>query len=108
METVTVTLGQALSNGSTILSTGWTFISGNAVLFGVCALGLVSAAVHIVKSLFQFIYLKGGDYMTEALASGVEILNTGWSFISSNAVLFGVCALGLVSAAVHIVKSLFQ
>ncbi|MFQ9544021.1 MAG: hypothetical protein ACLR02_03295 [Clostridium sp.] len=45
--------------------------------------------------------------MTEALASGVEILNTGWSFISSNAVLFGVCALGLVSAAVHIVKSLF-
>ena len=103
METVTVTLGQALSNGSTILSTGWTFISGNAVLFGVCALGLVSAAVHIVK----FIYFKGGDYMTEALASGVEILNTGWSFISSNAVLFGVCALGLVSAAVHIVKSLF-
>ena len=52
METVTVTLGQALSNGSTILSTGWTFISGNVVLFGVCALGLVSAAVHIVKSLF--------------------------------------------------------
>ncbi|MFQ9544022.1 MAG: hypothetical protein ACLR02_03300 [Clostridium sp.] len=52
METVTVTLGQALQNGSTILSTGWSFISSNAVLFGVCALGLVSAAVHIVKSLF--------------------------------------------------------
>lgn len=45
--------------------------------------------------------------MTEALKSGVEILNVGWDFISSNAVLFGVCALGLVSAGVHIVKSLF-
>lgn len=52
METVTVTLGQALQTGVDILNTGWGFISDNAVLFGVCALGLVSAGVHIVKSLF--------------------------------------------------------
>lgn len=42
----------ALVTASTLLNAGWTFISSNEILFGVCAMGLLVGAVHCVKSFF--------------------------------------------------------
>lgn len=46
------TIGGALTSASSILSSAWTFISSNEILFGVCALGLLCGAIHAVKSFF--------------------------------------------------------
>lgn len=48
----TVTIASALSTASELLTAGWTFISANAILFGVCALALLVRAIHSVKSFF--------------------------------------------------------
>ena len=45
--------------------------------------------------------------MTAALASATEILTAGWSFISANAVLFGICAVGVLGTGIRVVKGLF-
>ena len=52
-------------------------------------------------------FLKGGVYMSEALSSAVSILNSAWGFISGNEVLFGICAVGLLTAAIFKVKRMF-
>lgn len=43
---------EALATATELLSAGWTFISGNAVLFGCVAVGLLGTAVMRVKSFF--------------------------------------------------------
>ena len=48
----TTTLSSAIQTGTSILTNGWNFISGNSILFGICTLGLVSAGIFIVKKLF--------------------------------------------------------
>lgn len=45
--------------------------------------------------------------MTEAITVALELLNNGWTFIQGNPILFGVCALGLLTGAIHTVKSFF-
>lgn len=45
--------------------------------------------------------------MAEALTSAASILNAGWDFISGNAVLFGICAVGILAAGITTVKSFF-
>lgn len=45
-------MSEALTTATTILDSAWSFISGNAILFGVCALGLLAGGVRIVKNLF--------------------------------------------------------
>lgn len=45
--------------------------------------------------------------MADALTAATAILNAGWTFISANPVLFGICAVGVLSAGIHTVKGLF-
>ncbi|WP_283625267.1 hypothetical protein [Clostridium butyricum] len=45
-------MADALTAAASILDAGWTFISGNPVLFGMCCTGLISGAVYTVKSFF--------------------------------------------------------
>ena len=47
----TPTLAQALSDGTSILEVGYTFITGHAILFSICALGLVVGAVRVIRKM---------------------------------------------------------
>lgn len=49
---VAPTIADALANATTILSSAWDFITGNAIIFGACALGLLAMAIFKVKALF--------------------------------------------------------
>lgn len=44
--------------------------------------------------------------MAEALTAAASILNAGWTFISGNPVLFGICAVGVLTTGIGAVKSL--
>ena len=43
----------AITQGTTILTSGWTFISTNPILFGICAMSVVTGAIYSVKGLFR-------------------------------------------------------
>ena len=45
-------LASALSTAKSVLSSAWGFISNNPVLFGACALGLLTFAIIKVKRFF--------------------------------------------------------
>lgn len=45
-------MSDALATATQLLGAGWDFISGNAVLFGCVAVGLLGTAVMRVKSFF--------------------------------------------------------
>jgi len=45
------TLSSALSDGVSILEVGYTFITGHAILFSICALGLVVGAVKVIRRM---------------------------------------------------------
>lgn len=47
----TPTLTQALADGTSILEVGYTFITGHAILFSICALGLVVGAVRVIRKM---------------------------------------------------------
>ena len=47
----TPTLTQALADGTSILEVGYTFITGHAILFSICALGLVVGAVKVIRRM---------------------------------------------------------
>lgn len=42
--------------------------------------------------------------LSSALKDGVTILDTGYAFITSHALLFSICALGLVVGAVKVIR----
>lgn len=44
-------LTTALSDGVSILEVGYTFITGHAILFSICALGLVVGAVKVIRRM---------------------------------------------------------
>lgn len=44
-------MADALTAATTILNAGWTFITGNPILFGICAVGVLTAGITTVKSL---------------------------------------------------------
>lgn len=46
-------MAEAMQVGTSILTNGWTFIQGNPILFGICTLGVVTAGIKVVKSLFR-------------------------------------------------------
>jgi len=46
-----IELSSALSDGVTILDTGYTFITSHALLFSICALGLVVGAVKVIRRM---------------------------------------------------------
>lgn len=45
-------MSEAITAGTAILSAGFDFITGNAILFGIVAMGLVGTAIAKVKRLF--------------------------------------------------------
>lgn len=45
-------MSEALTTATLVLNSAWTFIEGNPILFGACALGLVGAGITLVKGLF--------------------------------------------------------
>lgn len=45
-------LTTAITTGTSILSSGMEFITGNPILFGIIAMGLVGTAIAKVKRLF--------------------------------------------------------
>lgn len=47
---------------------------------------------------------EGDATLSQALSDGTSILNAGWSFISSNAILFSVASFGLIVGAVKVVR----
>lgn len=46
-------MAEAITQGTSILTSGWDFISGNPVLFGICAMSVVTGAIYSVKGLFR-------------------------------------------------------
>ena len=45
-------MAEAITAGTSILTSGLDFITGNPILFGVIAMGLVGTAIAKVKRLF--------------------------------------------------------
>lgn len=46
-------MADAITNGMTIVTASWDFISGNPILFGACALGIIGTGLTMVKGLFS-------------------------------------------------------
>lgn len=65
-------------------------VAGAAALFGTVATNVFAA--------------EGDATLSQALSDGTSILNAGWSFISSNPILFSVASFGLIVGAVKVVR----
>lgn len=51
MATTTASLSQILQDGVSILESGWSFISGNALLLSICGFGLIVGAVRVIRKM---------------------------------------------------------
>ena len=44
-------LSQILADGTSILNSAWSFISGNALLLSICGFGLIVGAVRVIRKM---------------------------------------------------------
>lgn len=69
--------------------------------FGVKVAGATALLGTVATNAFA---AEGNATLSQALSDGTSILNAGWSFISSNAILFSVASFGLIVGAVKVVR----
>lgn len=65
----------------------------------------IAGATALFSTIATNAFAAEGDAtLSQALSDGTNILNAGWSFISSNAILFSVASFGLIVGAVKVVR----
>lgn len=69
--------------------------------FGVKVAGATALLCTVATNAFA---AEGDATLSQALSDGTSILNSGWSFIASNPILFSVASFGLIVGAVKVVR----
>lgn len=65
----------------------------------------VVGATALLSTVATNVFAAEGDAtLSQALSDGTSILNSGWSFIASNPILFSVASFGLIVGAVKVVR----